>query len=130
MSRAGPGGPVRLPGCWSGDRPRVLPWPKPPGDDPLGVDTDQDLRGTEGLGSAANLDGPRPPRANAGQIVDDDGCAAGARDVAELLGLLQLMPGDVDRVQLGVVRPTDRGDVGVPSAPMVATRPSSRWPCR
>src|SRR5829696_2026634 len=112
MSRAGPGGPVRLRGCWSGDRPCASPWPKPPGDDPLGVDADQDLRGTEGLGSAANLDGPRPPRADAGQIVDHDGCAAGALDVAELLGLLQPMPGDVDGVQRSVVRPPDRGDVG------------------
>src|SRR5215218_9781579 len=112
MSRAGPGGPVRLRGCWSGDRPRVSPWPKPPGDDPLGVDADQDLRCAERLGSAANFDGPRPPRADAGKVVDDDGCAAGALDVAELLGLLQPMPSDVDRIQLGVVRPADRGDVG------------------
>src|SRR5215213_8238283 len=112
MSRAGPGGPVRLRGSWSGDRPSASPWPKPPGDDPLGVDADQDLRGTERLGSAANLDGPRPPRADAGQVVDDDGCPAGALDVAELFGLLQLMPGDVDGVQRGVVRPADRGDVG------------------
>src|SRR6266545_4861891 len=84
----------------------------PPGDDPLGVDADQRLRGMERLGSAANLDGARPPRAGAGEIVDDDRRAAGARDVAELLGLLQPMPGDVDRVQFGVVRPADRGDVG------------------
>src|SRR5215213_2844946 len=112
MSRAGPGGPVRLRGSWSGDRPSASPWPKPPGDDPLGVDADQALRGTEGLGSAANLDGPRPPWADAGQIVDHDGCPPGALDVAELLGLLQPMPADVDGVQLGVVRPPDRGDVG------------------
>src|SRR5215207_5519818 len=105
-------GPLRLRGSRSGDRPRVLPWSEPPGDDPLGVDADQDLRGTEGLGSAANLDGPRPPGADAGQVVDHDRRPAGALDVAELLGLLQPMPGDVDGVQLGVVRPADRGDVG------------------
>src|SRR5215218_7011717 len=112
MSRAGPGGPVRLRGSWSGDRPGASPWSEPPGDDPLGVDADQGLGGTEGLGSAANLDGPRPPWAGAGQVVDHDGCPAGALDVAELFGLLQLMPGDVDGVQRGVVRPADRGDVG------------------
>src|SRR5215213_8333961 len=33
-------GPVRLRGCWSGDRSRVLPWSEAPGDDPLGVDAD------------------------------------------------------------------------------------------
>jgi hypothetical protein len=37
-------------------------------------------------------------------------------------------PDHVDRVGLGVVAPTDGGDVRVPSLPTVATRPSLRSP--
>lgn len=75
------------------------------------MDADQRRRLRDRLGAAANLDGAWPPRIAAGEVVDDDRRPTACADVAELLGLLEVTAGDVDRVVLAVVGPPDRHDV-------------------
>ena len=65
----------------------------------------------ERLGPAADLNTANLPRIDALDVVDDDGAAAAALDVAVLLRLLEPAPADADRVALGVVRPADRDDM-------------------
>src|SRR5215472_16476875 len=88
-----------------------------PGDDVLGVDADERVGAGDRLSVAADLDRSRRPWVDAGQVVDDDRGATAAFDVAELLGRLDVAAGDVDRVQLLVMQPAGRHDVGCSVSP-------------
>src|SRR4051812_33157808 len=75
------------------------------------MDPDQRRRERNRLTPTADLDPARMPLAGVAEIVDHDRGASGAGDVAELLGQLELVAADVDRVARGVVDPGDRDDV-------------------
>jgi hypothetical protein len=83
----------------------------PPGHDALWVNADQRPRPADRLSAASHLYPARSPRTCAGEVVDDDGGAAGSFHVAKLPHLLEVETADVDRVVLGVVAPADRDDV-------------------
>ena len=74
-----------------------------PHDDAFGMDADHRLRAAHGLGPAPDLDAARPPGTAAGEVVDDDRRPPVALDVAELLGLRQIEPADLDGVLVRVV---------------------------
>ena len=59
----------------------------------------------------ADLDPARPPRVRAREVVDHDRGPPGPGHVAELLGQLELVAADVDRLADGVVEERDRDDV-------------------
>src|SRR5262249_17152975 len=83
-------------------------WPRrfePPRDDALRVNADGRLRFREGLRGAADLDATRPPWGQ--HVIDDDGGAAAAGDVPVFLGRCEVVPADVDRVEVRVVCPAD-----------------------
>src|SRR4051794_11448352 len=79
-----------------GHRSRAATLLQPPADNPLGMDADQGRGEGDRLAPPADLDGPRTPGVRALQVVDDDRCSPRARDVAELLGPLELTAPDVD----------------------------------
>ena len=80
-------------------------------DDSPGADADQRPRGVDRLGLTPHLEHARPPGVDARKVVDHYGSAAGARDVAVLLGVDEVTAADVDRVVLGVVAKAHRHDV-------------------
>src|SRR6266498_2464738 len=92
-----------------------------PGDDALWVDADHRLWVGDRLGTASDLDpaGPRVPAARLAlggveldHVVDGDRGPPVAGDIAELLRVVEVRAGDVDRIELGVVAPhPDGGDV-------------------
>jgi len=51
------------------------------------------------------------PGIDAGDVVDDDGGAPAASDVAELLRPFEVVAADIDGVEVGVVGPADGDDV-------------------
>src|SRR4051794_28530580 len=75
---------------------------EPPADDPLRVDADQRRRERDRLPAAADLDPARLPFVAPADVVDHDRPPPVAGDVAELLGQLELVTADVDRVPHGV----------------------------
>jgi drug/metabolite transporter (DMT)-like permease len=93
------------------DRARAAAGLEPPADDALGMDADQRRGHRDRLAAPAHLDPPRMPRVDAREVVDHDRRPPAAGDVAELLGVLELVPADVDRVARRVVDPGDRDDV-------------------
>jgi hypothetical protein len=90
-----------------------------PRGDPLGVDADDRVRSSDRFGRSSNLDRSGMPWVRARQVVDDNCCSSTSSNIAELLGLLELAPADVNRVLLAVVAKADGDDM---RRPVVADR--------
>ena len=100
----------------------LRPRSSPQRHDPLGVDPDQRRRQRDRLAAPADLDPARHPRVRAREVVDHDRGPPAPRDVAELLGPLELVAADVDRVPHRVVDIRHRDHV------RRAVRPDRREP--
>lgn len=81
-----------------------------PGAHAVGLDPNHGGRPCDGLGDTPDLDSARPPGCQ--DFVDHDRGTAVARDIAVLLGVLEVSTADVDGVGHRVVAPADRDDVG------------------
>ena len=85
--------------------------PEAPGHDARRVDADERCGRRDRFGCTPHLDTAGPRWVDAGEVVDHDGSAAAALEVAQLLGRGEVEAADVDGAEVGVEGEPDRRDV-------------------